>query len=163
MKTTSICKLALMAVLSMAYVVSADEKDRLGEMITIPAGNFMIGNNGHEGFDGAEEFPQHSVTLPTYQIGKYEVTRGQFRKFIEDGGYQDAKYWTPEGWKWKESDVIDYAGMNGKVTHTVRANKSEKTQCTGTLGSGTRLDRPRIRPPPLYPNGYPSRHRRNIL
>ena len=37
-----------------------------------------MGNNGHEGFEAPEEFPQHSVNLPAYQIGKYEVTRGQY-------------------------------------------------------------------------------------
>jgi len=69
--------------------------DRLGEMITIPAGKFLMGNNGHEGFGGPEEFPQHSVDLAAFQIGKYEVTRGQYRKFIEAGGYQNRSY--PDG------------------------------------------------------------------
>jgi iron(II)-dependent oxidoreductase len=104
--------------------VNTDE--RLGEMIAIPAGSFLMGNNGHEGFCEPEELPQHSVNLPAYQIGKYQVTRGQYRKFIEAGGYQNPSYWSPEGWKWKESDIIDYAGMNGQVTHTVRPNSKEK-------------------------------------
>jgi formylglycine-generating enzyme required for sulfatase activity len=103
-----------------------ESNDRLGEMVTIPAGSFSMGNNGHEGFEGPEEFPQHSVYLPTYQIGKYEVTRGQYRRFIEASGYNDPNYWSAEGWKWKESDVIVYAGMHGRVTRTVRPNKEEK-------------------------------------
>jgi iron(II)-dependent oxidoreductase len=105
---------------------ATETDNRLGEMVTIPAGSFLMGNNGHEGFGGPEESPQHPVNLPTYQIGKYEVTRGQYRKFIEAGGYQNPNYWSPEGWKWKESDVIDYAGMHGKVTHTVKPNTKEK-------------------------------------
>jgi formylglycine-generating enzyme required for sulfatase activity len=103
-----------------------ESDDRLGEMVTVPAGSFLMGNNGREGFDAPEEFPQHSVYLSAYQIGKYEVTRGQYRRFIEAGGYDDPKYWSAEGWKWKESDVIVYAGMHGKVTRTVRPNKEEK-------------------------------------
>ena len=94
---------------------AAHADDRLGEMVTIPAGSFLMGNNGHEGFENPEEFPQHLVDLPAYQIGKFEVTRGQFRKFIEAGGYEDPRYWSADGWKWKESDVIDYAGMHGSV------------------------------------------------
>jgi formylglycine-generating enzyme required for sulfatase activity len=36
----------------------------LGEMITIPAGNFIMGND-----NGAlEEKPEHSVYLPTYPL-----------------------------------------------------------------------------------------------
>ena len=80
--------------------MEADQRNnRLGEMVTVPAGSFLMGNNGHEGYEGPEEFPQHSVYLPTYQIGKYEVTRGQYRKFIEAGGYKDPSYWSDEGWK----------------------------------------------------------------
>lgn len=48
-----------------------------GVMITIPEGNFLMGNDN----GSWEEKPQHSVYLPTYQIGKYEVTRGEYRKF----------------------------------------------------------------------------------
>jgi len=50
-----------------------DTNNRLGEMVPIPAGSFLMGNNGQEGFEGPEEFPQHSVYLSTYEIGKYEV------------------------------------------------------------------------------------------
>ncbi len=107
-------------------VGTVEPNDRLGEMVIIPGGSFLMGNNGHEGFGGPEEFPRHSVNLPTYQIGKYEVTRGQYRKFIEAGGYQNPSYWSPQGWKWKENDIIDYAGMNGTVTHTVRPNSKEE-------------------------------------
>jgi len=46
-----------------------DTNSRLGEMVTIPAGTFLMGNNGHEGVGGPEEFPQHPVYLPTCEIG----------------------------------------------------------------------------------------------
>ena len=107
-------------------VGTVEPNDRLGEMVIIPAGRFLMGTNDDEGFGGPEESPQHPVYLPTYQIGKYEVTRGQYRKFMEAGGYQNPRYWSPQGWKWKESDLIDYAGMNGAVTHTVRPNSKER-------------------------------------
>jgi formylglycine-generating enzyme required for sulfatase activity len=105
---------------------AVNASDRLGEMITIPAGSFLMGNNGHEGFGGPEEFPQHRVHLPTYQIGKYEVTRGQYRKFMEAGGYEDPRYWSPEGWKWKESNDLVYAGMYGKFNRVLRPDNAGK-------------------------------------
>jgi len=79
-----------------------DVSPRLGEMITIPAGTFLMGNNGNEPFSTGAELPQHRVDLPTYEIGKCEVTRGQYRKFIEAGGYDQPGHWSKEGWKWKE-------------------------------------------------------------
>jgi iron(II)-dependent oxidoreductase len=100
----------------------AATNDHLGEMITIPAGSFIMGNN-----EGApEERPEHSVYLPTYQIGKYEVTRGEYRKFMEAGGYDNSNYWSAEGWKWKEGNEIVHSGMNGAVTILVRPNNKEK-------------------------------------
>jgi dienelactone hydrolase len=35
-----------------------------------------------------------SVPLPAFWIDRYEVTNGQFKKFVDAGGYQNAKYWT---------------------------------------------------------------------
>ena len=122
-----------------------------------------MGNNGHEGYGGPDEFPQHWVDLPAFQIGKYEVTRGEYRKFIEAGGYDDPRYWSPEGWKWKESDVIDYSGMNGKVDHTVRPNAKEKRTEHRALGRRAGVDRARVWPSSFHPDKQASRRRRDLL
>lgn len=73
-----------------------------GTMITIPEGDFLMGNSGvGEWAGGYDQFPQHSVFLDTYQIGKYEVTRGEYRKFIDEGGYDNSTYWSTNGFNWK--------------------------------------------------------------
>jgi hypothetical protein len=66
------------------------------------------------------------VNLPTYQIGKYEVTRGQYRRFIEAGGYEDPRYWSAEGWKWKQANELIYAGMNGTFNRVARPAPQEE-------------------------------------
>lgn len=80
------------------------------KMISIPAGPFLMGNSG-VGNDAtlasdedSNEGPQHSVTLSAYSIGKYEVTRGQYSKFVKAGGYSKKAYWSSAGWKWKISN-----------------------------------------------------------
>jgi len=45
---------------------------------------------------------------------------------MEASGYENRDYWSPEGWKWMESDYIVYAGMYGKFRRVVRPNKEEK-------------------------------------
>jgi iron(II)-dependent oxidoreductase len=107
----------------MAEAVNTD--GRLGHMIAIPAGSFLMGSNQGEPYATPDEFPQHSVYLPSYQIGKYQVTRAQYRKFMEAGGYENPSYWSADGWRWKESDRVDYAGMHGAVVHAVRPNPRE--------------------------------------
>ncbi|MCC6446338.1 MAG: formylglycine-generating enzyme family protein [Armatimonadetes bacterium] len=72
-------------------------------MVYVPAGRFQMGDNGNEGYSALNEFPQHSVSVKGYWIGKFELTRGQYRAFIDAGGYQNRAYWSAEGWAWKEA------------------------------------------------------------
>lgn len=97
-------------------------ENHLGEMINIPAGYFIMGNDSGR----LEERPAHQVYLVEYQIGKYEVTRGEYRQFMEAGGYENPQYWSPEGWVWKEGNVIVYAGMYGSVNYGERKNTGGK-------------------------------------
>lgn len=78
------------------------------EMIYIPAGSFLMGNSGigndlyYDQLGRCEsEKPQHSIYLSGYYIGKYEVTRGEYRAFMNAGGYSNSSYWSAEGWNWR--------------------------------------------------------------
>ncbi len=81
--------------------VTADEAST---MVYIPAGSFLMGNSD-TGNDAAyyysNELPQHSVYLSGYWIGKYEVTRGEYRRFMNAGGYSHQAYWSTDGWNWR--------------------------------------------------------------
>ena len=88
--------------ISNAFVVNVQDI-QLPEMIYIPAGDFLMGNNGNEPYYNSDEVPQHSVTLAAYSIGKYEVTRGEYRAFMNAGGYTNSAYWSTAGWSWKVS------------------------------------------------------------
>ena len=58
-----------------------------GDMIQIPGGTFIMGTlEGRK-----DEKPLHLVTVPDFEIAKYEVTVGQFRKFVEATGYSIEK------------------------------------------------------------------------
>jgi len=102
-----------------------EAEDRLAEMITIPAGEFLMGSNPEDPHARPKEFPQHRVHVDTFQISKYQVTRGQYRRFMAAGGYSDPRYWSPEGWKWKEGDTIAYTWMHGKVNRVQRPNPAQ--------------------------------------
>ncbi|HID62288.1 MAG TPA: formylglycine-generating enzyme family protein, partial [Anaerolineae bacterium] len=54
------------------------------EMVTIPAGEFIMGSD--EGEDN--EKPAHTVSLEAFEIDKFEVTNEQFARFVEETGYQ---------------------------------------------------------------------------
>jgi len=68
--------------------------DGAGELVLVPAGAFKMGDNFSDG--ESRERPVHTVELDAFYIGKYEVTNAQWRKFRDDPGYEDGKFW-PEG------------------------------------------------------------------
>ena len=59
-------------------------------MVLVPAGEFTMGST--EGSD--DEKPAHRVSLDAYYIDKYEVTVGQYAKFLEARGVNGPPMWT---------------------------------------------------------------------
>ena len=57
------------------------------EMVVIPAGQFMMGSPSDEEGRHVDEGPVHRVQVPSFALGKYEVTRGQFAAFVRATGY----------------------------------------------------------------------------
>lgn len=67
------------------------------EMVVIPAGTFTMGSSAQEqawaATHGAkpawvsDESPQHQVSLGSFALGRYDVTRGEFAAFVRETGY----------------------------------------------------------------------------
>ncbi|MEI7769811.1 MAG: SUMF1/EgtB/PvdO family nonheme iron enzyme [Chloroflexales bacterium] len=72
------------------------------EVVEVPAGPFSMGSKSADPHVESDELPQHTLTLPTYWIGKTEVTNAQFRPFVEGDGYTNRAYWTEAGWAWRQ-------------------------------------------------------------
>ena len=49
------------------------------ETVAIPEGSFMMGSLGSEKDSYSDERPQHEVSVPTFLMGKYQVTQAQWR------------------------------------------------------------------------------------
>ncbi|MCU1564689.1 MAG: ergothioneine biosynthesis protein EgtB [Arthrobacter sp.] len=65
--------------------------------VMIPAGRFMMGSSV-EPWALDNERPAHAVDVPGYWIDAVPVTSGAYRCFIDDGGYQNSRWWTAQGW-----------------------------------------------------------------
>ena len=66
-----------------------------GVMVHVPAGPFLM---GHGGQSDAE--PERQVTLDDFWMGKYPVTVGQFRRFVEATGYRTDAEKGAGAWQW---------------------------------------------------------------
>ena len=42
----------------------------------------------------------HDEAVPEFEIDAQAVSWAQYTEFVEDGGYDDERWWTPEGWGW---------------------------------------------------------------
>jgi len=100
-------------------------------------GVYEIGHPGGEfGYDN--EFPRHKTYIHDFQLANRLITNGEFLEFMNDGGYEDPKYWldeghamvVEEGWNaplyWKKQDDgwqhftlngMEPVDLNEPVTH----------------------------------------------
>jgi ergothioneine biosynthesis protein EgtB len=87
-----------------------------------PEGIRQIGHKGR-GFSFDNEQPQHRQYLAAFEISDRLVTNGEFRQFVEDGGYARAELWLSEGWDacvaqqwsgplyWRDGELFTLGGM----------------------------------------------------
>ena len=83
---------------------AALERELTGEMVAIPGGTFRMGDLNGGGYDN--ERPVHSVTVPDFKLGKFEVTFTQWDACVADGG---CGRYTPDdkGWGRGNRPVIN--------------------------------------------------------
>lgn len=86
------------------------------DMVLIKGGCFKMGNRFDDG--NKDEKPVHKVCVDDFYIGKYEVTVGAFRAFVNDTGYRTEAeekdgmhHWNGEEWEQKVDVYWDNTGF----------------------------------------------------
>ncbi|MFE1027549.1 ergothioneine biosynthesis protein EgtB [Streptomyces sp. NPDC058818] len=65
--------------------------------VLVPGGPFVMGTST-EPWALDNERPAHRREVAPFHLDTTPVTNGAYRAFIDDGGYDDPRWWTPEGW-----------------------------------------------------------------
>jgi formylglycine-generating enzyme required for sulfatase activity len=73
------------------------------EMVWIPAGRFQMGDIQGTGRDN--EQPVHEVSVERFAMGRYPVTVGEFRRFVEATKYQTEAEKGDGAYVWKDNDL----------------------------------------------------------
>jgi ergothioneine biosynthesis protein EgtB len=68
-------------------------------------GLVQIGHTG-TGFAFDNESPRHKVFLKPHALAQRLVTQGEWLAFVQDGGYQDPRWWLAAGWDWLRAEGI---------------------------------------------------------
>ena len=77
----------------------------LPDEVEIPGGPFVMGTDD-EAWAYDNERPAHVVDLPAFRIDTAPVTNGAYAGFVADGGYDDPRWWTEEGWAWRRKEDL---------------------------------------------------------
>jgi iron(II)-dependent oxidoreductase len=65
--------------------------------VAVPGGPFTMGTSD-EPWALDNERPAHTVPVAPFFIDTTPVTNAAYQAFIADGGYDDPRFWTPQGW-----------------------------------------------------------------
>ena len=103
------------------------------EMVVVPAGNFTMGSSASEkswaATHGAnaesvsDESPQHKVSLPSFALGKYDVTRDEYAAFARETGH-------PAGNECYESSMPKSNKRSGASWQNPGFNQTERDPVT---------------------------------
>ncbi len=77
--------------------------------LLVPAARWTLGSLPGPGFSFDNERPPFEVPVPEFEIDAQPVTWAQYVEFVDDGGYDNAEFWHPDGWKWVQAQ----SGMHG--------------------------------------------------
>ena len=72
------------------------------EPLVFPATRWMLGS-APQGFVFDNEKARHELALPEFEIDAQAVTWSQYCEFVEDGGYDDATFWSDAGRAWLQA------------------------------------------------------------
>ncbi|MGW0790625.1 ergothioneine biosynthesis protein EgtB [Streptomyces sp. NPDC002911] len=85
------------AVLSAPEPPEPDGAVTLPAEVLVPGGPFTMGTST-EPWALDNERPAHRRDVAAFHIDTAPVTCGAYRRFIEEGGYAEERWWAPEGW-----------------------------------------------------------------
>jgi gamma-glutamyl hercynylcysteine S-oxide synthase len=80
------------------------KRDFKPELITIPSGSFIQGNNCINSMDN--ENSPHSVYVDSFAVSTHPVSQKQYLGFINAGGYDQKQWWSASGWQWLQEQQI---------------------------------------------------------
>lgn len=87
-----------------ASAVPAGRPGLAGTSVLVPGGPFVLGvDAADEPYSLDNERPSHVVDVPTFRIGRVPVTNGEWRQFVDDGGYRQPRWWSERGWQHRQA------------------------------------------------------------
>ena len=75
-----------------------------------PDGHALDGHAPPGGFSYDNERPRHRVWIPGGEVATRQVTVGEWKRFMADGGYSRPEFWLSDGWATVQAEGWDAPG-----------------------------------------------------
>ena len=72
----------------------------------VDAQTLTMGSADGGGFAFDNELGAHEVAVAGFSIDRSPVSWGRYLPFIDAGGYDDARWWSTEGWAWRQQQGL---------------------------------------------------------
>jgi iron(II)-dependent oxidoreductase len=93
-----------------------------GTSVLVPAGEFVLGVDAvTEPHSLDNERGAHVVDLPAFRIGTVPVTNREWQGFIDDGGYDQQRWWSDRGWAHRQEANLqapEFWNLSGDLAGT---------------------------------------------
>jgi iron(II)-dependent oxidoreductase len=76
--------------------------------VEFEGGRFVMGSRPGRDFVFDNELDAHEVTVAPFALARTAVTQGEYLAFVGAGGYGDARWWTEEGWRWRQAAELQH-------------------------------------------------------
>ncbi|CAJ1578931.1 ergothioneine biosynthesis protein EgtB [[Mycobacterium] wendilense] len=95
-----------------------------GTSVLIPGGPFVLGVDAEDEPHSLDnERPAHVVDVPAFRIGRVPVTNAEWQQFVDDGGYQEPRWWSTRGWAHRNE-----AGLNAPQFWNTGESRGTRTR-----------------------------------
>jgi gamma-glutamyl hercynylcysteine S-oxide synthase len=104
--------------------------------VTIPSGIATLGQpRSANSFGWDNEFGALRVLVPSFSIDVFPVTNAEYLKFVQDGGYQDGKYWRNEDWEWRRREGLEFPHFWLQVSNSAVDDPDAEWEFRGMFGN----------------------------
>ena len=77
--------------------------------VTLPRGRATLGvDRMSVPFAWDNESPACAVDVPAFAMERHDTTNAAFLEFVESGGYDDARWWRPDDWAWRQQEQLTH-------------------------------------------------------
>lgn len=78
------------------------------EKVFVEGGKVYLGKDKDSDFAWDNEIPKREYFVNSFLMDNLNVTIGEYLEFVNEGNYNNKKYWTEDNWKWKQSINLQY-------------------------------------------------------